>query len=254
VRGAGTMEALRPPLPPAGRELPELIPAIRARRGRAGLVIGCAQRFFYPDVNRDTVRLLSSAGYDVVVPRGQECCGALHLHAGRLGEFREMARRFVAAFPSDLDAIVANAAGWGSALKEYGRWVDDADTAAFAQRVRDVSEVLATSSLEFREMRRRVAYHDACHLAHGQKIRVEPRELLKRVPGLELVELMDGELCCGSAGVYNLLEPEIAEELGRRKIERVKETGADTVVSGNPGCLMQITRHARPQGLDIEVL
>jgi glycolate oxidase iron-sulfur subunit len=248
------MEALLPPLPTWSGRLPELMPARGTRRGRAGLLVGCVQRFFYPDVNADTARLLSAAGYDVVVPADQECCGALHLHAGRLGEFRRMAERFMAAFDRDLDVIVANAAGCGSALKEYGHWIRDGKAEAFGAKVRDVCEVLADSDLSFRERREVVAYHDACHLAHGQRIRTEPRELLKRIPGLTLVELKDSELCCGSAGVYNLLEPEIAGELGRRKVERIRETGARIVASGNPGCLMQLARHCRGQGLDIEVV
>lgn len=248
------MEALLPALPAFVPALPELIPAQGKRRGRAGLVLGCVQRFVYPDVNRDTARLLSAAGYDVLVPPAQPCCGALHLHAGRLAEFRRMAGRLMGAFDHDLDVIVANAAGCGSALKEYGIWLPDGDAEAFAKKVRDVSEVLIDSDLQFHELRQTVTYHDACHLAHGQRIRREPRELLKRIPGLTLVDLPDSELCCGSGGVYNLLEPAIAAELGRRKAERIRETGAATVATGNPGCLMQIAQHCRAQGLDVEVV
>ncbi len=248
-----SMDALLPRLPAASTGLPELIPAEGKRRGRAGLLIGCVQRFFYPEVNRDTARLLSAAGYDVVVPRGQGCCGALHLHAGRLGEFRRMAGRFMASYERDLDVIVANAAGCGSALREYGHWLHDGDAEAFSRKVRDISEVLVESELSLGELRGTVTYHDACHLAHGQRIRSQPRDLLKRIPGLTLVELPDSELCCGSAGVYNLLEPEIAAELGRRKVERIRETGARIVAAGNPGCLMQIAQHCRAQGLEIEV-
>jgi glycolate oxidase iron-sulfur subunit len=249
-----SMEALLPELPRSSPALPELIPAGGKRRGRAGLLLGCVQRVFYPEVNRDTARLLSAAGYDVVAPRAQECCGALHLHAGRLDEFRRMARRFMAIVGGDVDVIVANAAGCGSALKEYGHWLGEAAAKEFAARVRDVSEVLAESDLQFRGLRQSVTYHDACHLAHGQRIRSEPRELLKRIPGLRLVELPDSELCCGSAGVYNMLEPDIAAELGRQKAEQIKETGARIVVTGNPGCLMQIARHCRAQELEIEVV
>ncbi len=248
-----SMEALLPPLPASDSGLPRLIPATGKRRGRAGLLVGCVQRFFYPEVNRDTARLCSAAGYDVVVPPEQECCGALHLHAGRLGDFRRMARRFMAAFDRDLDVIVANAAGCGSALREYGHWLDGGEAEAFSKKVKDVSEVLVESDLPLHELVETVTYHDACHLAHGQRIKAEPRELLKRVPGLVLVDLPDGELCCGSAGVYNLLEPGIAAELGRRKAERIKETGARIVATGNPGCLMQIARHCRAQGLQVEV-
>lgn len=248
-----SMDALLPRLPAASTGLPEMIPAEGKRRGRAGLLIGCVQRFLYPEVNRDTARLLSAAGYDVVVPRGQECCGALHLHAGRLGEFRRMAGRFMVSFDRDLDVIVANAAGCGSALKEYGHWLHDGDAEAFSRRVRDICEVLVESELPLGELSGTVTYHDACHLAHGQRIRSQPRDLLKRIPGLTLIELPDSELCCGSAGVYNLLEPEIAAALGRRKVERIRDTGARIVAAGNPGCLMQIAQHCRAQGLEIEV-
>jgi len=164
-----------------------------------------------------------------------------------------MAGRFMTAWPSDLDAIVVNAAGCGSALKEYGRWLDDDAAGAFAGKVRDISEVLVERELPLGPLGETVTYHDACHLAHGQKIKAEPRQLLKRIPGLELVELPDSDLCCGSAGVYNLLEPGIADALGRQKVERIRETAARTVVAGNPGCLMQIARHCRAQGLEVAV-
>jgi len=246
------VEALLPPLLAGTQEPAPLTPAVGKRRGRAGLLTGCVQRFFYPDVNRDTVRLLAAAGYDVVAPREQPCCGALHLHAGRLGEFRRMARDLVAAFPSDLDMLVVNAAGCGSALKEYDRWLPDAKM--FAGAVKDVAEALVDSELPLRERRQTVAYHDACHLAHGQRVRQEPRLLLRKIPGLSLVELPGAELCCGSAGVYNLLEPRIAEDLGRRTAERIRQSGARVVASANPGCLMQISRHCRAEGLDVEVV
>jgi glycolate oxidase iron-sulfur subunit len=246
------MEALLPRLPAPAGPLPELIPARGPRRGRVGLLVGCVQRFFYPDVNADTARLLSAAGYEVVVPRTQECCGALHLHAGRIDEFRAMARRLIPAF-ADVDLVVVNAAGCGSALKEYGHWLADDAARFFAERVRDVSELLVGCDLPLRPLRETVTYHDACHLAHGQRIRAEPRELLRRIPGLTLVDLPDSDLCCGSAGVYNLLEPEMAGELGRRKARRIRETGARVVVAGNPGCLMQMRQHCRAEGLSVEV-
>ena len=246
-----TMEALLPPLP-APDGVPELVPAKGKPRGRVGLLTGCVQRFFYPDVNRDTARLLSAAGYDVVAPRAQECCGALHLHAGRLDDFRTMAARGVAAWRS-VDMVVVNAAGCGSALKEYGHWLGDAAAETFSRKVRDISEVLAESDLPLGTIEATVTYHDACHLAHGQRIRSQPRDLLKRIPGLRLVELRESDLCCGSAGVYNLLEPGIADELGRRKVECIRATGASIVTAGNPGCLMQIARHCRAEGLDVEI-
>src|SRR5438094_7854684 len=248
------MEALLPRLPAREAALPEFTPAVGQRRGRVGLLAGCVQRFFHADVNRDTARLLAAAGYDVVAPREQECCGALHLHAGRVDDFRAMARRLMAAFGSDVDWIAVNAAGCGSALKEYSHWMDDAPAHAFSAMVRDISELLVERELPLGEVRATVAYHDACHLQHGQRIRSEPRELLQRIPGVTLMELKDTELCCGSAGVYNLVEPEIAAELGRLKAERIRETGASIVASGNPGCLMHLARQCRQHGVDVELL
>jgi len=223
-------------------------------RGRAALLTGCVQRFFFPEINFATARLLSAAGWDVVVPRGQECCGALHLHAGRLDEFRVMARSLMATLGADVDIVVTNAAGCGSALKEYGHWLGDERAERFGALVKDISEVLVDADLPLGELRETVTYHDACHLAHGQKVRAQPRELLRRIPGLTLVDLKDSDLCCGSAGVYNLLEPEMAAELGRRKLERIRETGARIVATGNPGCIMQISQQALEAGLALEVM
>ena len=262
VRGTGllapwkkiqAMEALLPAVSSAA-PLPEYIPARGGSRGRAGLLTGCVQRFFYPDVNARTARLLSAAGWDVVVPQSQGCCGALHLHAGRLDEFRGLAGRLIAAFGEGVDVVVTNAAGCGSALKEYGHWLPGEAGESFAARARDISEVLVESDLPLGELRETVVYHDACHLAHGQKVRVEPRELLRRIPGLTVVDIKDSDLCCGSAGIYNLTEPVMAQELGRMKVERIRETGARVVAAGNPGCLIQIARHAREMGVALAVV
>jgi glycolate oxidase iron-sulfur subunit len=249
------MEALLPRLmPSSSMRLPELVPARGKARGRAALLTGCVQRFFFPGINAATVRLLSAAGWDVVVPRVQGCCGALHLHAGRLDEFRLMARSLMATLGHDVDIVVTNAAGCGSALKEYGHGLGDERAERFAGLVKDICEVLVDADLPLGELRETVTYHDACHLVHGQKVRAQPRELLRRIPGLTLVDLKDSDLCCGSAGVYNLLEPGMAAELGRRKIERIRETGARIVATGNPGCIMQIFQHALEAGLLVEVL
>jgi len=248
------MDALLPRVLPGASSLPELIPARGRARGRAALLTGCVQRFFFPEINLATARLLSAAGWEVVVPRGQGCCGALHLHAGRLDEFRAMARSLMAALGRDVDIVVTNAAGCGSALKEYGHWLGDGRAERFAGLVKDISEVLVDADLPLGELREMVTYHDACHLAHGQKVRAQPRELLRRIPGVTLVELTDSDLCCGSAGVYNLLEPEMAAELGRRKLERIRETGARIVAAGNPGCIMQISQQALEAGLALEVM
>lgn len=247
------MESLLPAVASSGT-LPELIPARGRARGRAGLLTGCVQRLFFADVNARTARLLSAAGWDVVIPREQSCCGALHLHAGRLDEFRGFASRLMSSFPADVDVIATNAAGCGSALKEYGHWLPGEAADSFAARARDITEILVDAELPLGELRQTVAYHDACHLAHGQRVRAQPRELLRRIPGLTLVDLKDSELCCGSAGVYNLTEPAMAEELGRMKVARIRESGARVVTAGNPGCLLQMARHAREAGLDLEVV
>ena len=249
----GTMESLLPEIP-AAHSLPALMPARGRSRGRAGLLTGCVQRHVYPGVNRATADLLRLAGYDVVVPRGQGCCGALDLHAGRLEVYRARARRLAACF-DDVDVVVTNAAGCGAAMKEYPSWLpDDPDIARLATRVRDVSEVLADAPLPLGALDLTVTYHDPCHLAHGQGIRAQPRALLRRIPGLRLVPLADSELCCGSAGVYNLLEPEIAQSLLDMKLARIAESGADVLATGNPGCMMHIAQGARARGLRLEVV
>jgi glycolate oxidase iron-sulfur subunit len=247
------MEALLPDVP-AAAPLPERVPARGAARGTVGLLVGCVQRHLYPRINHDTARLLALAGWNVVIPREQGCCGALELHAGRLDELRARARRLAASFAADVDFVVTNAAGCGSTMKEYGHWLPDApDVVRLSARTRDVSELLADADLPLGALDVVATYHDACHLAHGQRIRREPRALLGRIPGLRLVELAESELCCGSAGIYNLLEPEMADRLLERKLERIVETGARTIVTGNPGCMLQIAKGARARGLDLEV-
>jgi glycolate oxidase iron-sulfur subunit len=221
---------------PAETTPPEYLAARGKSRGRVGVLTGCVQRHLFGDVGRATIRLLSLAGWDVVVPRAQGCCGALELHAGQVGILRERAAALAAAFPEDLDWIVTDAAGCGSAIREYGHWLPGSAAARLgAQRLT-------------------VTYHDACHLAHGQQVRSAPRQLLKRIPGLTLVELRDSDLCCGSAGVYNILQPEMADRLLELKLARIAETGARIVAAGNPGCLMQIAQGARARGLDLEVV
>jgi glycolate oxidase iron-sulfur subunit len=247
------MDALLEDVPVEGT-LPEYVPARGAARGRVGVLTGCVQRFFFQDVNRQTIQLLARAGWDVVVPRSQGCCGALELHDGRLDAFRRRAGALVAAFPADLDWIVTNAAGCGSAMREYAHWLPASAAARLGQRVRDVSELLADAPLPLGPLPLTVTYHDACHLAHGQQVRSAPRALLRRIPGLTLVELPDSDLCCGSAGVYNIVEPGMADRLLDLKLARIAETGARVVAAGNPGCLMQIAKGARARGLSLEVL
>ena len=245
------MEALLDDVPGA-TTMPEIVPARGRSTGRVGLLTGCVQRHLYPNVNRDTARLLSLAGFDVVIPREQGCCGALELHAGRSEAAQTRARALARAFSADLDFVVTNAAGCGSTMKEYGHRMPD--LMPFAARVRDVTEVLVGADLPLGPLDLTVTYHDACHLAHGQRLRQEPRQLLSRIPGLRLVELPDSDLCCGSAGIYNLMEPQMAHDLLDRKLARITETGARVVAAANPGCLLQIASGCRERGLDVAIV
>ena len=234
--------------------LPRRVAARGPRRAVVGMLTGCVQDAFFPDVNAATARVLALEGCDVVVPRGQGCCGALSVHNGREAEAQRFARRIVDVF-AGVDYVAVNAAGCGSSMKEYGILLRDdpayADrAAAFAAKVRDLSELL----VELGPVAKRhplpvtVAYHDACHLGHAQGIRAQPRQLLGGIPGLSLREIADPEICCGSAGVWNLLNPEPGRELGDRKARDVLATGARLLVTANPGCLMQVAAAVRRQG------
>jgi glycolate oxidase iron-sulfur subunit len=264
--------------PAAGGALPGRVPARGQRRAVVGMLTGCVQQVFFPEVNTATARVLAAEGCDVIIPGDQGCCGALSLHSGRASEAAGFARRTIATFErAGVDAIVVNSAGCGSAMKEYGDllaaradgdgkggsgqdgagrdgagrdetaggWAARAE--AFSGKVRDLSEFLVELFGQAggvraarHELKVTAAYHDACHLAHAQRIRQQPRELLRAIPELEVAEVGDGGTCCGSAGVYNLLQPEAARELGERKAAAVRATGASLVVSANPGCSLQI--------------
>ena len=244
---------------PAGRwEVAPLTPARGTRRLSVGLVTGCVQRVFFGGVNAATARVLAAEGCDVFAPAAQGCCGALALHAGRDEEARAFARQLIATFealPEQVTEIVVNAAGCGSTMKTYGEllagdpeWAERA--ARFAANVRDVTETLARLSPQAprRDVPARVAYHDACHLAHAQGVRDQPRALLRTIPGLTLVPLAEPEVCCGSAGIFNLVQPEMAAALGQRKAAHVAEAGVDMVVTSNPGCILQIRAALRSAG------
>ncbi len=250
------MERLLPTLSstPAPRLPAETLPP-GTPRGTVALLEGCVQALLFPGVNRATVALLARAGYRVVVPEGQGCCGALHLHWGDRAGGRERARQNLATF-AEADWIVANAAGCGAALRDYGHLLpDDRGAAAFAARVRDVTELLAEHLPEPRRaLDLTVTYHEPCHLAHGQRVREAPRTVLRAIPGLRLVELAESDTCCGSAGVYNLLEPAIAGQLLARKLDRIAATGAEVVVSGNPGCLLQLRQGLAERDLAVRAL
>jgi glycolate oxidase iron-sulfur subunit len=233
---------------------PERVAAKGVPRLHVGLVAGCVQSVFFAEVNAATVRVLAAEGCDVMTPRGQPCCGALMLHAGRETEALDHARRLIARFePLNLDRVVVNAAGCGSTLKEYGRLLaDDPDWAERAERfsatVRDVTEVVDELGVTAprHPVAARVAYHDACHLRHAQGIRTPPRAILAAIPRLQLVEIPETDLCCGSAGIYNLLEPETAAELGARKAANIAATAPDILATANPGCALQIRRYLDP--------
>ena len=252
---------LAPPVRPRV-ELPAVVPARPGgrpgpARARVGLLTGCVQSAFFGHVSAATANVLSLEGVEVVIPRGQGCCGALARHTGRARQAERQARRTVRAFSeAGVDAIVTDVAGCGSVMKEYAeslagdpKW--SARAASVAGRVRDVTELLASLGEPLaprHPLELTVAYHDACHLSHGQGVRAQPRGLLRTVPGLRVVSPMDADVCCGSAGVYNLLEPEPAAQLGARKAAALRATGADVVVAGNPGCLLQIAAAMRADG------
>jgi glycolate oxidase iron-sulfur subunit len=241
------MESLAPRLDDRER-VPERVPAAGPRRAVVGMLTGCVQREFFPGVNAATARVLAAEGCEVVAPTAQRCCGALSFHNGREEEAQRFARALVDTFDAaGVEYVVANAAGCGSTMKEYAHLLRDdpayADRArAFSRRVRDVSELLAELGpvAPRHPLEVTVAYHDACHLAHAQGVRSQPRELLRQIPGVELREVAEAELCCGSAGVYNILNPGPARELGDRKAANIVATGADLLVTANPGCLMQV--------------
>jgi glycolate oxidase iron-sulfur subunit len=256
------LDALLPPLRSSelSAELPQRVPAVGPRRARVGLVAGCVQRVFFPGVHRATLSVLAAEGCEVVVPSGQGCCGALSIHAGREAESLDFARNLIASFEAvgELDAILVNAAGCGSNMKDYGRlFAKDPQWAArasdFRAKVRDVTEFLARLPpvAERHPIAARVAYHDSCHLAHAQGITQQPRELLRGIPGLTLLEVPDGDQCCGSAGIYNLVEPEAADQIGERKVDNILKTKADFLASANPGCTLQIAKFLRERGVKL---
>lgn len=257
------MENLLPtlPAPMQGFSYPARLPANGTARLKVGMVLGCVQRVFFDRINAATIRVLRAEGCEVYIPGQQGCCGALATHVGREEQSLEAARRMIDSFESlDVDYIVVNAAGCGSNLKEYGYLLRDdptyADRAkAFAAKCRDVSEILGT--LPPQAMRHPInmtaAYHDSCHLLHAQKLKNPPRALLHAIPDLNLIDLPESHVCCGSAGIYNLVEPKTAHELGARKAGQAVKSRADIVVSGNPGCILQISKELTGQNHPIKV-
>lgn len=237
---------------------PERTPAVGPARVKVGLLTGCVQRLTFPQVNLATINVLAAEGCSVAAPPDQGCCGALPLHAGRIDQARDLARRTIEVFEdSGVDRVVVNAAGCGSCMKEYGELLADdpawaARARAFSHRVRDVSELLADLG-QPRAVRRpivaRVVYHDACHLAHAQQIRSQPRALLASIPGVEVLTPAESDICCGSAGIYNLVETDAAQDLGARKTQHIASLKPDIVATANPGCMLQIEASARRLGI-----
>jgi glycolate oxidase iron-sulfur subunit len=271
VRGSGVlralprrlqaMEALLPELP-AAEAVAEVTPAVGEKRRRVGMLLGCVQREFFPQVNAATARVLAAEGCEVVSPAEQPCCGALLVHAGEEEGAVALARHLIDVFAkAGVDAIVTNAAGCGSNVKEYGHLLrDDPQYAArakeFSAKCQDISETLANMGPRAKRnpLRLKVAFHDSCHLQHAQGVRAQPRNLLAAIPELELLEIPEVAICCGSAGIYNLVQPNAANALGDRKAELIASLGADVVVTGNPGCILQLQASLERAGKKISVL
>lgn len=256
------MEAMLPEVnsPTFPPELPEIIPAKGKKRYRVALLSGCVQSVFFSKTNDATVRVLSENGCEVIVPQNQSCCGALSVHSGRLSEGRDFAKQTIKTFENlSVDAFVINSAGCGSTIKDYGEILkDDPQYAERAQRLsektKDVMEFLSEIELngELKHLDINVTYQDACHIGHAQRIKDQPRAVLKQIPGLELVEMPEADLCCGSAGIYNLVQPEMSQSLLDRKMENVKQNKVDYLVAGNPGCLLQIQKGIKLNNLNIK--
>jgi glycolate oxidase iron-sulfur subunit len=243
--------------------VPDIVPAQGERRYRVGMISGCVMSQFMGETNLATARVLSRNGCEVVIPPAQGCCGALHVHSGERDGARELARKNIEVFEkADVDYVIINAAGCGSTLKEYGEllsvdaeWSDRAH--AFADKVRDISEFLVHIGLRSEglgELNVKVTYQDPCHLVHGQGIRNQPRELLKAIPGLELVEMIEPDQCCGSAGIYNITHYDLSMQILEPKLGNIERTGASFVVASNPGCAMQIAGGLRKRGDDVQIV
>jgi len=261
------MESLLPPVTAESfrDELPEVIPAQGQQRYRVGMLLGCVQRVFFSDVNAATARVLSANGCEVVIPRNQGCCAALPAHQGEEAQAQGLARQMIDIFEqAEVDYVIINAAGCGHTLKEYPHILQDdleyCDRAqAFSAKVRDVQEFLAEVGLTAKlhpltEGNLPIVFQDACHLLHGQKISLQPRQLLRQIPGVTLREPIDAALCCGSAGVYNMLQPKVAEELGQMKVNNLLNTGARLIASPNPGCSLQIQKHLAQRGEELPLM
>jgi glycolate oxidase iron-sulfur subunit len=255
VQPAWTSDLVEPVTPAAGE-----------KRYRVAMLAGCAQDLIFSDVNRDTVEVLAHNGCEVVTPPDQHCCGSLHAHNGEWELAQQLARRNIDQFPPDqFDAIITNAGGCGSHLKHYAKLlagdpVYEQRAHAWDRKVKDIHEWLAGIGVGIpvpgsaRSEETVVTYHESCHLCHGQKVTAQPREVLRQIPGVKLVELPESSWCCGSAGIYNLTQPEMAGELLERKMRHIRSTKATVVATGNPGCLLQIVNGAKAEGIELRVV
>ncbi|MCR4411642.1 MAG: (Fe-S)-binding protein [Thermoguttaceae bacterium] len=256
----GHMVTLVGPLVDQGPKLPKFLPAKGRRRARVAFFVGCVAEAMFRHTHWATLRVLQENGCDVLIPEGQGCCGAIHFHAGSSDGARKLADANVAAFDlAEIDAVIVNHGGCGAMLKEYGlHWHDDLQPARrrFAEKVKDINEFLDQLGLvpPSGRIEATATYHDACHLGHAQKVREAPRRLLAQIPGLALRELPETEICCGSAGTYNLNQPAMAQRLMRRKLENILKTGAQIVLASNAGCLLQIGREVRQRRAPLVVL
>jgi len=243
--------------------IPTTTPTSGTRRYRVAMLTGCAQDLIFSDVNRDTVEVLARNGCEVITPAEQSCCGSLHAHNGEWEAAQDLARRQIELFPPhEFDAIITNAGGCGSHLKHYHKLLKDdplysARAILWDQKIKDIHEWLDEIGVQAPRGNRPeavVTYHESCHLAHGQQITAQPRRLLAAIPNLRLVELPESNWCCGSAGIYNLIQPEMADELLQRKLRHIRATGAATVATGNPGCLLQLVNGAKQHGMNLRVV
>ena len=259
-----SMESILPEITPRSfrDNLPDRIPAQGKKRYRVGVILGCVQRLFFSPVNEATVRVLTANGCEVVIPKTQGCCAALPAHQGQEKQAQSLAKQMIDSFAeTDVDFIIINAAGCGHTLKEYGHILEDdpeykEKAEDCVKKVKDIQEFLATVGLTaklspLQDDPLDLVYQDACHLLHGQQISLQPRQLLKQIPGVKLHEPIDAALCCGSAGVYNMLQPQVAEELGEKKANNLLNTGAKMIVSSNPGCSLQIKKHLEQKGKEM---
>lgn len=257
----GAMVGMIPGSVPKSEPLPEIYLAKGERRGRVALLVGCVQQVLAPDINWATLRVLAENGIETIIPKGQGCCGSIMMHIGEDKRAMQHARNNLNSFPDDVDAIITNAAGCGSGMHEYNLLFagdkDESRATDFAHKVQDISVFLDEIGIrppDAMQKPLRVAYHDACHLLHAQGIHTAPRNLLNAIPNVSVVELFEAGMCCGSAGTYNLEQPEIASELGQRKAQAIVDAKVDMVVTGNIGCITQLETHLKQMGRNMPVI